>query len=61
MYLGSQRGAHIGFGQHGLASQQRGLGGHGSQQGSQLRSQQQLVKADKANVAMKPKPSNFFI
>lgn len=62
MYLGSQDGGqHTGFGQHGLGAQQRGLGGHGSQQGSQERSQQQLVRADRANAAINPKPNNFFI
>jgi hypothetical protein len=59
MYLGSHCGGHIGFGQHGRGSQQRGLGGQGSQQGS--RSQQQLVKAERAKTAIKPKPKNFFI
>jgi hypothetical protein len=57
-YLGSHFGGQHGCGQHGLGSQQRGLGGHGSQQGS--RSQQQLVKAS-AKAAIKPKPKNFFI
>jgi hypothetical protein len=59
MYLGSHCGGQTGFGQHGLGSQQRGLGGQGSQQGS--RSQQQLVKAERAKAAIKPKPSIFFI
>lgn len=59
MYCGwQQRGGQHGLGQQGLGSQQRGLGGHGSQQGS--RSQQQLVKADKAK-AIKPIPRKFFI
>ena len=58
MYLGSQLGGQHGLGQHGLGSQQRGFGGHGSQHGS--RSQQQLVKAERA-IAAKPRLRNFFI
>ncbi len=58
MYLGSHLGGGHGLGQHGLGSQQRGFGGHGSQQGS--RSQQQLVN-ERAKAAIKPKPKNLFI
>ena len=58
MYVGPQCGASLG--QHGRGSQQRGLGAQLSSQ-QVLRSQQQLVKADRAKAAIKPKPKIFFI
>jgi hypothetical protein len=59
-YLGSHCcGAQQGFGQLGLASQQRGFGGQGDSQ-HESRSQQQLV-IESTKAAIKPKPKNFFI